>query len=91
MADTYPGKVRKGDKISGLDEAGRIPDVTVFHAGTRWEDGSVYTNGGRILNVTAVGPTLEQALEKAYAAAEIIDFDGKAYRRDIGQKGLRKQ
>ena len=91
VADTYPGKVRKGMKISGLDEAGRLADVTIFHAGTRWEDGSVYTNGGRILNVTAVGPTLEEALGRAYAAAEVIDFEGKAYRGDIGQKGLRKQ
>jgi len=91
VADTYPGKVEKGKKISGLDEAARLPDVTVYHAGTRWEDGNVYTNGGRILNVTAVGANLEQALEKAYAAAEVIDFDGKAFRRDIGQKGLRKQ
>ena len=91
VADTYPGNVEKGKKISGLDEAERLPDVTVFHAGTRWDDGNVYTNGGRILNVTAVGSSLEQALEKAYDAAEVIDFDGKAFRLDIGQRGLRKQ
>ncbi len=91
VADTYPDKAGKGKKISGLEDARRLEGVTIYHAGTRWEDGNVYTNGGRILNVTAVGDTLEQALEKAYAAAETIDFDGKAYRRDIGRKGLNKQ
>lgn len=91
VAETYPGKVEKGRKISGLEEAARLPDVTVYHAGTRWEDGAFYTNGGRILDVTAVGGSLKEALEKAYAAVGVIDFDGKAYRGDIGQKGLKKQ
>ena len=90
VADTYPGKVESGKEIFGLEEARRISDVTVYHAGTRWEDGRVYTAGGRILNVTAIGPTLSEALEKAYFVAEMIDFEGKDYRRDIGQKGLRK-
>jgi len=90
VGDTYPGKVESGKKIAGLAEAAALNDVTVYHAGTRWEDGNVYTAGGRILNVTATGATLEEALEKAYAAAALIDFDGKAYRRDIGQKGLKR-
>ncbi len=90
VADGYPGKVESGKKIRGLEEASRLDDVTVFHAGTRWEDGNVYTAGGRVLNVTAVGDYLSEALEKAYAAAEVVDFDGKAYRRDIGRKGLKR-
>jgi phosphoribosylamine--glycine ligase len=88
VADTYPGKVGKGRVIRGLPEAARLPNVRVYHAGTRWEDGQVLTDGGRILNVTGVGHTLADALAAAYAAAEMIDFEGKDYRRDIGQKGL---
>jgi phosphoribosylamine--glycine ligase len=90
VMDTYPGKVEKGKEVRGLGEAGQMPDVTVYHAGTRMEDGRVVTSGGRVLNVTAVGATLPEALQKAYAAAEVIDFEGKDYRRDIGQKGLAK-
>ena len=90
VADTYPGKVEKGKEISGLEEVRRVSDVKVFHAGTRWEDGRVYTAGGRILNVTAIGDTLSEALEKAYFVAEMIEFEGKDYRKDIGQKGLSK-
>ncbi len=84
----YPGKIETGKEIFGLDEAGRISDVTVYHAGTVREDGHVYTAGGRVLNVTAVGATLQEALDKAYAVAEMVNFDGKDYRRDIGRKGL---
>ena len=90
VAGAYPGKVEKGKEIFGLEEAGRVRDVMVYHAGTRAENGRIYTAGGRILNVTAVGLTLEEALEKAYFVAEMIDFEGKDYRHDIGQKGLRK-
>ena len=90
VAGAYPGKVEKGKEIFGLEEAGRVRDVMVYHAGTRAENGRIYTAGGRILNVTAVGLTLKEALEKAYFVAEMIDFEGKDYRHDIGQKGLRK-
>ena len=90
VSGTYPGKVEKGKEIFGLDEAERISDVTVYHAGTVREGGHVYTAGGRVLNVTAVGPTLGEALEKAYFVAEMVDFEGKDYRRDIGRKGLDK-
>ena len=55
------------------------------------QDGKIYTSGGRILNVTARGTTLSQALDRAYAAAEVIRFDGKDYRKDIGKKGLAKE
>jgi phosphoribosylamine--glycine ligase len=91
VAGGYPGKVENGKPISGLDEANRIDGVKVYHAGTRWEDGRIYTAGGRVLNVTARGATLAQALERAYFAAQMIEFDGKDYRRDIGKKGLAKQ
>jgi phosphoribosylamine--glycine ligase len=87
----YPGKVENGKRIDGLDEAGRLEGVRIYHAGTRAEDGRIYTSGGRILNVTARGATLSQALDRAYAAAEVIKFEGKDYRRDIGRKGLAKE
>jgi phosphoribosylamine--glycine ligase len=91
VADGYPGKVEIGKRITGLQEASRLEGVKVYHAGTRMEDGNVVTAGGRVLNVTARGTTLSQALDRAYAACEVINFDGKDYRRDIGKKGLAKQ
>ena len=90
VASGYPGKVENGKRIDGLEEAGRIDGVRIYHAGTRKQDGTIYTAGGRILNVTARGATLSQALDRAYAAAEVIRFDGKDYRKDIGTKGLAK-
>jgi len=91
VAGGYPGKVENGKRIFGLDEAKRIEGVRVYHAGTRWEDGKVYTAGGRVLNVTARGATLAEALDRAYFVAQMIEFEGKDYRRDIGKKGLAKQ
>src|SRR5262249_54712509 len=67
VADTYPGKVQSGKRITGLEEAGKVDNVKVYHAGTRYEDGHYYTAGGRVLNVTARGSTLAQALDRAYA------------------------
>jgi phosphoribosylamine--glycine ligase len=91
VASGYPGKYDSGKRIEGLDAAGRIEGVRVYHAGTREQDGQIYTAGGRVLNVTALGVTLSQALDRAYAAADLIRFDGKDYRRDIGKKGLAKE
>jgi phosphoribosylamine--glycine ligase len=91
VAGGYPGKVENGKQILGLDEAKRIDGVRVYHAGTRWENGRIYTAGGRVLNVTARGATLAEALERAYVVAQMIEFEGKDYRRDIGKKGLAKQ
>lgn len=91
VARDYPGKVENGKEISGLGEAKRIDGVKVYHAGTRADGGKIYTNGGRVLNVTARGATLAEALDKAYFVAQMIEFDGKDYRRDIGKKGLIKQ
>ena len=91
VADGYPGKYESGKRIDGLDEAARMEGVRVYHAGTRELDGKIYTAGGRVLNVTGRGGTLSQALDRAYAAAEVIRFEGKDYRRDIGKKGLAKE
>ena len=86
-----PGKIENGKEIFGLEEVKRIEGVKVYHAGTRWESGRLYTSGGRVLNVTARGATLAEALERAYFVAQMIEFEGKDYRKDIGRKGLAKQ
>ena len=80
----YPGPIEKGKEINGIEEASKDPDVVVFHAGTVSKEGKVVTNGGRVLGVTALGATLEEARAKAYAAADRISFEGKQLRRDIG-------
>jgi phosphoribosylamine--glycine ligase len=84
----YPGDYRKGDLISGLDQAAKLEDVYVFHAGTALKDGNCVTNGGRVLGVTALGDTVEQAISRAYQAVDAISWDGVQYRRDIGKKAL---
>ena len=81
----YPVKYEKGKVITGLDENGQLPGVTVYHAGTAEKDGQLVTSGGRVLGVTALAPTLDEALQKAYDAVEKIHFDGAHYRRDIGR------
>jgi phosphoribosylamine--glycine ligase len=87
----YPGSFETGKVISGLAEAAALPDVAVFHAGTKREGDSIVTAGGRVLGVTATGDSLPQAVQKAYEAAGKIHFDGAQYRTDIGAKGdLRK-
>ncbi len=85
----YPGKYEKGKLIKGLSEAESIPGVIVFHAGTKEEGGKFYTNGGRVLGVTALAPTLPEAINKAYEAVEKIHFEGAHYRKDIGQKAFK--
>lgn len=81
----YPQSYPKGLEITGLDENGQAEGVTVYHAGTKLENGKLLTNGGRVLGVTATAETLDEALEKAYAAVEKIHFDGAHYRHDIGR------
>ena len=79
----YPGSYEKGKVITGLDKVN--DDMIVFHAGTAVNDkGELVTNGGRVLNICALGQTLEETRQKVYQAATIIDFDGKYYRKDIG-------
>ena len=77
----YPAQSDSGTLIEGVDEAGA--DALVFHAGTAMQDGRLVTNGGRVLDVTALGPTVEEARAAAYAACARISFDGMQYRRDI--------
>ena len=81
----YPGEYRTGLPISGLEEAAARPDVAVFHAGTRREGDQVVTAGGRVLAVSAVAETMPRALERAYEAARLIQFEGAHYRSDIGR------
>lgn len=81
----YPGAYETGFPITGIDAAEAIPGVVVFHAGTaRIDDGSVVTAGGRVLGVSAIGDTLQEARARAYDAADKIHFEGKYMRRDIG-------
>ena len=87
-AGGYPGDYRKGDVISGLDDAGRSDDLVVFHAGTKLVDGRFVTNGGRVLGVTALGATVGEAIEKAYKGVAGIGWDKVQFRTDIGKKAL---
>ncbi|HOQ07085.1 MAG TPA: phosphoribosylamine--glycine ligase [Clostridiales bacterium] len=84
----YPGKYRTGLEITGIEEAEKDPSVTVFHAGTKLEAGKYYTAGGRVLGVTAVADTIDDARAKAYAAVGKINFEGMHYRKDIGIKKM---
>ena len=85
----YPGDYEKGKKISGLEDAAKLEDVMVFHAGTAEKDGQIVTAGGRVLGVTALGATIQQAQKKAYEAVDMIKFDGAYCRRDIADKAVK--
>ncbi|MFA6256909.1 MAG: phosphoribosylamine--glycine ligase [Candidatus Paceibacterota bacterium] len=91
----YPGNYEKGKIISGIEDAEAQNDVVVFHAGTKVAEGpessrrkEIMTNGGRVLGVSAIGHSLEEALQKAYKAVEKISFEGMQYRKDIGKSAL---
>ena len=86
----YPGSYEKGKEITGLDEADAMDDVVVFHAGTRAEDGKVYTNGGRVLGVTALGADIGEARDRAYEAVQKIHFRRAHWRTDIAVKAIRR-
>ncbi len=88
-AHGYPGPVRKGDVITGI-AAAEATGASVFHAGTAMRKGQLVTNGGRVLGVTHSGPTLQAAIDNAYAACAHIHFDGMQIRHDIGAKGLKR-
>lgn len=81
----YPQKYQTGYEIEGLDEKGQLFDVTVFHAGTKCENGKFFTSGGRVLGVTAIGKDREDALKKSYEAVSKIHFKDAHYRKDIGK------
>jgi phosphoribosylamine--glycine ligase len=85
----YPGTPRRGDRITGIDQA-EVAGAAVFHAGTRSGQAGVETAGGRVLGVTASGPDLAGAIERTYQAVSKIHFDGMHYRTDIGRKGLKR-
>jgi phosphoribosylamine--glycine ligase len=87
----YPGSYTTGSRITGLDEAAKVPGVEVFHAGTALVDGQFLTNGGRVLAVTAAGDSLESALKAAYEGIAKIHFEGMYYRRDIGHRALKRK
>ena len=84
----YPGKYEKGIPIHDLDALETGDDLQVFHAGTALQGDQLVTNGGRVLAVTALGETLLQARDRAYAAVDAIEFEGKTFRRDIGEAAL---
>ena len=89
-AQGYPGDYPKGDAISGLEQAAQVEDLVVFHAGTKIADGSVVTNGGRVLGVTALGSTVKEAIERAYRGVDLISWHGMQFRRDIGAKAMNR-
>ena len=86
----YPGSYEKGKAISGLQEAAKVRDTFVFHAGTTLKEGKVVTNGGRVLGVTALGSGIQEAIQRAYEAVAKISWEGAYYRKDIGQKALQR-
>jgi phosphoribosylamine--glycine ligase len=87
----YPGKYDTGKVITGLDEAAKLPDVKVFHAGTKQQGDRVVTDGGRVLGVTALGDDLATAKARAYDAVKLIQFPGVHYRTDIADKALKRK
>ncbi|MEK7332000.1 MAG: phosphoribosylamine--glycine ligase [Nitrospirota bacterium] len=87
----YPGAYEKGKVIKGLDDAGKMDDVVVFHAGTAFNKNKIVTAGGRVLGVTALGKDIKDAKEKAYKAIEKIHFSGMHYRKDIADRAIKRQ
>lgn len=94
----YPGKYEKGKEISGLEEAKKMDDVVIFHAGTKLQKTeertgqgkpTLITNGGRVLGVTALGKDIRSAIDRSYEAIEKIHFNGMHYRKDIGYRALK--
>jgi phosphoribosylamine--glycine ligase len=86
----YPGTFEAGKKIAGLESAGALEGVKVFHAATSRRDDVYFTSGGRVLGVTARAPVLATAVERAYAAVSMIGFEGMHYRKDIAARALKK-
>nr|MDQ5871059.1 phosphoribosylamine--glycine ligase [Acidobacteriota bacterium] len=85
----YPGVTVRGKVITGLTEASQVPGVEIFHGHTQQDGGQLVTAGGRVMIVTATAPSMSEATSRAYAAAELIQFEGKHFRRDIGAGGLK--
>jgi len=89
-SEGYPGPYTTEKPITGLMTASKIKDVVVFHAGTKIKNRRTVTAGGRVLGVTAIGSTLREALDRAYKAVDVIRWDGRYFRRDIGHRALRR-
>jgi len=86
----YPDEYEKDKEILGLEEARKIKDIVIFHAGTKNENGRILTSGGRVLGVTSLGRDIKSAKENAYKAIEEIRFEGMQYRKDIGDRAIKK-
>jgi phosphoribosylamine---glycine ligase len=89
-AGGYPADYRKGDEIAGLAEAAKVQDLVVFHAGTKSEGGKVVTSGGRVLGVTALGDSVQDAIARAYQGVAQISWPEMQYRTDIGAKAINR-
>jgi phosphoribosylamine---glycine ligase len=87
----YPDEYKKNIEIFGLEEAGKIKDAIVFHAGTKDVGGKIFTDGGRVLGVTSLGKDIKSAKINAYKAIEKIKFKGMQYRKDIGDKAIKRK
>jgi phosphoribosylamine--glycine ligase len=87
-AKGYPGNYAKGSVIEGLENAAQVEGVEIFHAGTKAEGGKILANGGRVLNVSAIGKTVAEAQQRAYAAVDRIKWSDGFCRRDIGWRAL---
>jgi len=87
----YPGQYRKGDVITGIDEANKMEGVQIFHAGTAFKEDQVVTAGGRVLGVTAIGKDIATAKSRAYEAAGKIHYNGMHYRKDIADRALKRR
>lgn len=90
-AKGYPGDYKKGTVIGGLDKAAQVEGVQIFHAGTKESDGQIIANGGRVLNVCAIGRTVAEAQKQAYAAVDKIDWPDGFCRRDIGRRAIERE
>ncbi len=84
----YPGTYEKGKAITGLSDAGAVPDVVIFHAGTKRDGYDLVTSGGRVFGISATAPTLKEALNLAYRSADLVHYPGKQFRTDIGKSAL---
>ncbi len=89
-ANGYPGAYEKGSPIEGVDKANAMPGVVVFHAGVKQQNGALLANGGRVLNVTATGAAISEAVARAYAGVDAIKWPGGFFRRDIGWRALER-
>jgi len=87
-SDGYPNHVHVGHPITGLDRAGELDDVLIFHAGTRKDKDRIVTAGGRVVTAVGRGPSFRAAIDRAYAGVDAIQFEGVHVRRDIGRKAL---